>query len=106
VRQSPDNSEDNTNIISVRIDCSIRDSAILGHPKSLCGAQIDHLSLTFDKSPRNSVVDDRGVRMPTPTELLQGTLDLLILQTLATGPMHGWGVAQRIQQLSKDVLQI
>ena len=44
--------------------------------------------------------------MPTPTELLQGTLDLLILQTLATGPMHGWGVAQRIQQLSKDVLQI
>ena len=44
--------------------------------------------------------------MPTSTELLQGTLDLLILQTLATGPMHGWGVAQRIQQVSKDVLQI
>lgn len=47
-----------------------------------------------------------GKRMPTSTELLQGTLDLLILQTLATGPMHGWGVAQRIQQVSKDVLQI
>lgn len=44
--------------------------------------------------------------MPTSTELLQGTLDLLILQTLATGSMHGWGVAQRIQQVSKDVLQI
>jgi transcriptional regulator len=44
--------------------------------------------------------------MPTSTELLQGTLDLLILQTLATGPMHGWGVAQRIQQMSKDVLQV
>jgi PadR family transcriptional regulator, regulatory protein PadR len=44
--------------------------------------------------------------MPTSTELLQGTLDLLILQTLATGPMHGWGVAQRIQQMSKDVLRI
>ncbi len=44
--------------------------------------------------------------MPTSTELLQGTLDLLILQTLATGPMHGWGVAQSIQQLSKDVLRI
>ena len=44
--------------------------------------------------------------MPTSTELLQGTLDLLILQTLAAGPMHGWGVAQRIQQMSKDVLQI
>ena len=44
--------------------------------------------------------------MPTPTDLLQGTLDLLILQTLALGPMHGWGVAQRIQQVSRDVLQI
>ena len=44
--------------------------------------------------------------MPTSTDLLQGTLDLLILQTLALGPRHGWGVAQRIQQVSKDVLQI
>ncbi len=44
--------------------------------------------------------------MPDSSELLQGTLDLLILQTLATGPMHGWGVAQRIQQLSNEVLQI
>jgi transcriptional regulator len=43
----------------------------------------------------------------TPTsDLLQGTLDLLILKTLATGPMHGWGVAQRIQQVSRDALQI
>ena len=39
-------------------------------------------------------------------DLLQGTLDLLILKTLALEPMHGWGVAQRIQQISKDVLQI
>jgi len=38
--------------------------------------------------------------------LLQGTLDLLILKTLALEPMHGWGVAQRIQQISKDALQI
>ena len=44
--------------------------------------------------------------MPAPTDLLQGILDLLILQTLALEPMHGWGVAQRIQQVSKDVLQI
>ncbi len=44
--------------------------------------------------------------MPTPTDLLQGTLDLLILQTLALEPMHGWGVAQRIQQVSREVLQI
>lgn len=44
--------------------------------------------------------------MPPSTDLLQGTLDLLILQTLALGPMHGWGVAQRIQQISKEVLQV
>ncbi len=44
--------------------------------------------------------------MPPSTDLLQGTLDLLILQTLALEPMHGWGVAQRIQQFSKDVLQV
>ena len=44
--------------------------------------------------------------MPQPTDLLQGTLDLLILKTLAPGPMHGWGVALRIQQISQDVLQI
>src|ERR1700675_4990292 len=44
--------------------------------------------------------------MQQSTDLLQGTLDLLILQTLALESMHGWGVAQRIQQLSKDVLQV
>lgn len=52
------------------------------------------------------VVEYQGEEMPTPTDLLQGTLDLLILQTLALEPMHGWGIAQRIQQVSKDVLQI
>jgi PadR family transcriptional regulator, regulatory protein PadR len=44
--------------------------------------------------------------MPQPTDLLQGTLDLLILKTLALETMHGWGIALRIQQVSKDVLQI
>ena len=39
-------------------------------------------------------------------ELLQGTLDLLILRTLALGPQHGFGVSQRIQQVSKEVFQI
>jgi len=39
-------------------------------------------------------------------DLLQGTLDLLILKTLALGPMHGWGISQRIQQVSEDVLQV
>jgi PadR family transcriptional regulator, regulatory protein PadR len=44
--------------------------------------------------------------MPSPVDVLQGTLDLLILKTLALEPMHGWGIAQRIQQVSKEVLQV
>ncbi len=39
-------------------------------------------------------------------DLLQGTLDLLILRTLAAGAMHGWAISQRIQQVSGDVLQV
>jgi PadR family transcriptional regulator PadR len=39
-------------------------------------------------------------------DLLQGTLDLLILRTLQVGPMHGWAVSERIQQISQDVLQV
>ena len=41
-----------------------------------------------------------------PADLLQGTLDLLILKALSLEPMHGWGVSQRLQQVSKDVLQV
>ena len=40
------------------------------------------------------------------TDLLQGTLDLLVLKTLSTGARHGWGISQRIHQMSKDVLQV
>jgi transcriptional regulator len=40
------------------------------------------------------------------SELLQGTLDLLILRTLAAGEMHGWGISQRIQQVSDSVLVV
>jgi PadR family transcriptional regulator len=39
-------------------------------------------------------------------DILQGTLDLLILRTLLPGPMHGWAVSERIQQLSQDVLRV
>ncbi len=44
--------------------------------------------------------------MPKSIDLLQGTLDLLILKSLALGAMHGFGVSIRIQQLSRDVLQV
>src|SRR5579863_2979045 len=39
-------------------------------------------------------------------DLLQGTLDLLILRTLQTGPLHGWAISERIQQISQDVLRV
>lgn len=41
-----------------------------------------------------------------PSEILPGTLDLLILRTLAPGPKHGYGIAQRLRQVSDDVLQV
>ncbi len=44
--------------------------------------------------------------MTKPTDLVQGTLDLLILKAIALEPMHGWAIAQRIRQVSKDVLQV
>lgn len=40
------------------------------------------------------------------SDLLQGTLDMLILKIVALGPVHGYGIAQRIRQISKDVLQV
>lgn len=44
--------------------------------------------------------------MSKPSDLIQGTLDLLILRTLSLEPMHGWGIARRIQQASDEVLQV
>jgi transcriptional regulator len=44
--------------------------------------------------------------MSKPTDLVQGTLDLLILKSIAPEPIHGWAIAQRIRQVSKDVLQV
>jgi PadR family transcriptional regulator PadR len=44
--------------------------------------------------------------MADRTDLLQGTLDLLILKTLILGSLHGWGISKRIRQLSDDVLQV
>src|SRR5436305_3417691 len=44
--------------------------------------------------------------MPKPSDLLQGTLDLLILKTLSGGALHGWGIAKRMLQLSNEVLSV
>ena len=43
---------------------------------------------------------------PAKSDLLQGTLDLLILQVVALGPLHGYAIAQRLQQISQDILQV
>ena len=45
-------------------------------------------------------------RRADKTDLLQGTLDLLILQIVALGPLHGYAIAQRLQQISRDVIQV
>ena len=44
--------------------------------------------------------------MGKPTDLVQGTVDLLILKTVALEPVHGWAIAQRIRQVSRNVLQV
>lgn len=44
--------------------------------------------------------------MSKPSDLVQGTLDLLLLKILALGPFHGWAIAQRLKQVSGDVLQV
>ena len=44
--------------------------------------------------------------MKQASELLPGTLDLLVLRTLVRGPMHGYGIAQRVKELSREVLQV
>ena len=46
------------------------------------------------------------MRDPAPSDVLRGTLDLLILKTLNLEPMHGWGIAQRIQHMSRSVLDV
>jgi PadR family transcriptional regulator len=63
------------------------------------------LPLTFDRR-RSILLSNVEGKMAATSDLLQGTLDLLILRTLALESMHGWGIAQRIQQVSKDALQI
>jgi transcriptional regulator len=44
--------------------------------------------------------------MSKPTDLIQGTLDLLILKMLKLQPMHGWSIAQKLKQVSRDILQV
>jgi len=51
-------------------------------------------------------VSEGNAFVSRPTDLVQGTVDLLILKTIAPQPIHGWAIAQRIKQVSNDVLKI
>lgn len=64
--------------------------------------------LHFDNSRRILPVEAKGEEqaMAERIDLPQGTLDLLILKTVALGPQHGWAISERIQQVSSDVLQV
>ena len=63
------------------------------------------LLLTFYRSVRY-IYPMARVKSKDKSDLLQGTLDMLILKTLSLEHMHGWGISQRIQQISRDVLQV
>jgi PadR family transcriptional regulator PadR len=66
--------------------------------------------LTIDKSGGTVLLSNVEGREPAPmkmqSDLLQGTLDLLVLKTLQAGPRHGWDIGQRIQQVSQEVLRV
>ncbi len=63
-------------------------------------------SIHFDDTSTvyNTIVDNHT--MSKPNDLVQGTLDLLILKTLSLEPKHGWAIAKRIEQISNEVLQV
>ena len=63
---------------------------------------LDNLQVTFQYVER---LGERGLMTPIQkTDLLQGTLDMLILKIVALGPVHGYGISQRIRQISREVL--
>jgi transcriptional regulator len=67
--------------------------------------------LTFDNTRPIGLSNGEGTttvprRMTDRADLLQGTLDLLILKTLVLGPLHGWGVSKRLRELSDEVLAV
>ena len=66
--------------------------------------------ILVSESDTNPPVPRMTPRSPGPAaphaDVLRGTLDLLILKALSLGPMHGWAIAQRLEQLSRDALRV
>jgi PadR family transcriptional regulator PadR len=75
------------------------------HGTHECARHVNLLNFSVKSSILLSVTE-RSAILSKPTDLVQGTLDLLILTVIALEPMHGWAIAQRIRQMSKDVLQV
>jgi len=75
--------------------------------RHICRGKHGPLPLHFYKKCCTfSCRSERGVMIAQRIDLPQGTLDLLILRTLALGPQHGWAISERVQQMSSDVLCI
>jgi transcriptional regulator len=62
--------------------------------------------LVLTSDTKNDIVVSTTDTMASRLDLLQGTLDLLILRTLTTDERHGWAISERIQEISRDVLQV
>jgi hypothetical protein len=70
---------------------------------------LEYFPLALRQGLRYLPVEAKGEMVPMTEphiELPQGTLDILILKTIALGPQHGWAIAERIQQISNDALQV
>ena len=73
--------------------------------QNLPASLIRLLLLTESNGPIMVSVTD-SINMSRPSDLVQGTLDLLLLKILALGPMHGWAIGQRLKQVSGNILQV
>src|SRR5579859_831912 len=80
--------------------CSVRKRTLAIQPSRASSPR----TLTYPLTIYNRIVD--YLQMGKPSDLVQGTLDLLIMRTITLEPKHGWAIAKRIQQISDEVLQV
>lgn len=75
-------------------------------PGEFAGAPVGATDLLLTEGSEVSSIGNQGESMSKPNDLVQGTLDLLLLKLLALQPLNGWAISQRLTQLSSDVLQV
>lgn len=66
----------------------------------------DNKRISLSVGIRQQNIPPTAMARQTPPDILRGTLDLLVLRTLQTEPLHGWAISERILQISEDVLQV